>query len=979
MPAPPEVLELVRRFEENLGTYLTSYYNEAQVRLEFIDPLFRALGWDVGNQKGLSLVFREVVLEESLVVADSRTAPDYSFRIGGDRKFFVEAKRPSVNIGIDPDPAYQVRRYAWSAKLPVSVVTDFQEFALYDCRQEPSLTDDAAVARLMYFTFRELDERWDELESLLSYNAVRNGSLERYAESIVVKRGTTEVNSIFLLELQRWRAALAGDLASRNPGLTRRELNFAVQQTIDRIVFLRIAEARGIEEYGQLQSLLGSATIYEGLTVLLERADERYNSGLFHFRQEDDIPEEPDRLTLTLSVSNEVLAGIIRRLYYPESPYEFSVLPAAILGQVYEQFLGQVISLRPGHKAFVEDKPEVRHAGGVYYTPQPIVDFIIASTLTALVEGRSIQAVAGEGRSPGRHPARVLDPACGSGTFLLAAYEFMLRWYYNAYVTDNPERWATGRSPRLRRGVHGEWQLTTHERKQILLRHIYGVDIDPQAVEVTKLSLLLKVLEGESLEAIDAQIALFHERALPDLSSNIKSGNSLIEPDFYDNQQLSLLDGEATMEINVFDWQQEFTAVFSSAGGFDAVVGNPPYLDSETMTQYTPLWRPYCVSKYRSASGNWDVFCVFIERAIELCRDGGRHSFIVPNKLGSANYASAIRRIMASETTLEGVRDYASIPVFPVAVYPIIYCLTKQAPASTSPTLYERMRQNATGLAIVARNEELDRSRYFPADGSPWPIFADINIESPVERIRESFAQLGSAARVHGAATVAEAYDLAPLIEDKENPAPGDLRMVNSGTIDRYVGLWGIKRMRYLGSAFLHPVIPRKVQNQISANRLAQSHSPKIVIASMTKALECLVDLDGSLLAGKSTTVIQTDMDLCWLLGILNSRLMSFYYLSVYGGDRLQGGYLRIGPPQLRTLPIPEFNDSLLDRELSEHVRTLIELARRQHEASTPYERRALVRQISILESRINESVYQIYGVNDVERLVVEESLEPLS
>ena len=980
MPAPPGVMELVRRFGEQQGTYLTARYNEAQVRLEFIDPLFRALGWDIGNQKGLSLIFREVVPEDSLVVAESRKAPDYSFRIGGDRKFFVEAKKPSVNIGNDPGPAYQVRRYAWSAKLPVSVVTDFQEFALYDCRQEPSLTDDAAVARLMYFTFQELDERWDELESLLSYDAVRNGSLERYAESIVVRRGTSEVDSIFLLELQRWRAALADDLASQNPELTRRELNYAVQQTIDRIVFLRIAEARGIEEYGQLQSLLDTAAIYNGLTVLFERADERYNSGLFHFRQEDDIPDEPDRLTLTLSVSNEVLTEIIRRLYYPESPYEFSVLPAAILGQVYEQFLGQVISLGPGHRAFIEEKPEVRHAGGVYYTPQPIVDFIITSTLTPLVEDRSIQAVAGEGRAQGRHPVRILDPACGSGTFLLAAYEFMLRWYHNAYVTDSPDRWAGGRSPRLRRNAHGEWQLTTHERKQILLRHVYGVDIDPQAVEVTKLSLLLKVLEGESLEVIDAQIALFHERALPDLSSNIKSGNSLIEPDFYDNQQLPLLDDDATVEINAFNWRQEFATVLSSARGFDAVVGNPPYLDSETMTQYTPLWRPYCVSKYGSASGNWDIFCVFTERAIELCRDGGRHSFIVPNKLGSANYARSIRRIMTSETTIERVRDYASIPVFPVAVYPIIYCLAKHAPTgAASPALYERMRQDATGRAVVARSEELDRTRYFPEDGSPWPIFADISLESPVERIRESYEQLSTVARVHGAATVAEAYELAPLIENKENPVPGDLRMVNSGTIDRYVSLWGIKPMRYLRNAFLHPVIPQVAQGQMPARRLNQARLAKIVVASMTRSLECLVDLDGSLLAGKSTTIIETDVDLCWLLGILNSRLIGFYYLSVFGGDRLQGGYLRIGPPQLRTLPIPEFSGSTVDRELSEQVRGRLDLARRQYEASTPNDMRVRARQISVLESRINECVYRIYNMSDAERAVVEESLEPLS
>jgi len=981
MAMPQSVLNLVQRFRDQKDMYMAAPYKETQVRIEFIDPIFKALGWDVDNSKGLSLVYREVVHEDSIYVEGSRKAPDYSFRVGGDRKFFVEAKKPSVNIGTDPTPAFQVRRYAWSAKLPISIVTDFEEFSIYDCRQEPKPQDSTAVARLMFFTFEELAEKWDELESLISYTAVCDGSLEKYADTIRVKRGTTEVDSIFLAELERWRRTLAADLANGNQDLSQRQLNFAVQQTIDRIVFLRIAEARGIEIYGQLQSLLSGPNIYDRLKEIFYRADERYNSGLFHFRREPGGQEEPDQLTLALQISDGALRKILKRLYYPESPYEFSFIPTAILGQVYEQFLGQVIRLDNDHKALIDPKPEVRKAGGVYYTPTPIVDFIVAAALAPILKGRSPQSIAGQDRSRRRHPLRVLDPACGSGTFLLGAYEYLLRWYLDAYTTDDAERWAKGRSPRLRRGHGGEWTLTTTERKEILLRHIYGVDIDSQAVEVTKLSLLLKVLEGESSEAIEAQLSLFHERALPDLASNIKCGNSLIEPDFYSYEQMILTDEDEIIRINVFDWRREFSDVFTSADGFDAVIGNPPYLDSETMTQFTPEWRPYCVTKYQAAAGNWDVFCVFIERAIDLCRPGGRHSFIVPNKLGSANYARNIRALMVGENRLDRIRDYASIPVFPVSVYPVVYSIEKTGRDDGVAVLYERMGYSDTGLVVPIRVEELDRSRYFPPDGAPWAIFADIDSGSPVERIRDSFPSLSSIANVHGAATVSEAYELSPLIHDVQPEKMSGLRVVNSGTIDRYVTLWGTKAMRYLGNSYLRPVVPKENESRLPAARLRQAKTPKIIVAGMTKILECIGDLDGTLLPAKSTTVIESSVDLSWLLGILNSKLMSFYYLSIYGGDRLQGGYLRIGPPQLRTVPIPEYDENdFTHNVLAERVRRLVQFHKQRPAiATTPLESAVFVRQVQALEEQIDELVYRIYGLSEAEHAVIEQSIEPIS
>ena len=375
MPAPAVVKELVQRFSSHVESYRAGQYIEAQVRREFLDPFFEALGWDVYNRKGYAEAYKEVIHEDAIKIGGRTKAPDYCFRVGGgQRSFFVEAKKPSVDIREAITPAYQLRRYGWSAKMPVSILTDFAELAVYDCRIRPEKSDKASIARIIYHRYTDYLEHWDALVELFSPEAIRRGSLEKLVASKKVKKGTAEVDAAFLREIEGWRDALARNLALRNLGIDHEPLNFAVQRTIDRIVFLRICEDRGVEAYGRLQDAANGTNIYRRLAELFERADERYNSGLFHFSQEKGRSEPPDELTLGLIVDDKLLRDILRSLYYPESPYEFSVFPAEILGQVYEQFLGKVIRLTRTGQAKVEEKPEVRKAGGVYYTPAYIVD-----------------------------------------------------------------------------------------------------------------------------------------------------------------------------------------------------------------------------------------------------------------------------------------------------------------------------------------------------------------------------------------------------------------------------------------------------------------------------------------------------------------------------------------------------------------------------------------------------------------------------
>ena len=552
MPAPASIIELVERFASQRTAYKSGKYNETQLRRDFLDPFFEALGWDMTNRQGYSESYREVVNEPSVEVEGQSRAADYAFRVGDRNIFFVEAKKPAVNIETNPEPAFQLKRYGWSAKLSISILTDFEGFAVYDCTKKPKHGESPSVGRVLLYSYQDYISQWDEIYARFSRKAVYSGAFDQFVAGNSSKRGTTDVDDAFLEEMERWREVLAHNIALRNPGLSPRELNTAVQTTIDRLIFLRICEDRGIEPQDSLRNATDGKDVYADLVELFKTADKNYNSGLFHFNSEKGQSSQPDTLTLNLKIDDKVLKDILANLYYPLSPYAFNYIPADILGQVYERFLGKVIRLTAGHQAKVEEKPEVRKAGGVYYTPTYIVEYIVKHTVGELLKDQTPETLKNK-------PLRVLDPACGSGSFLLGAYQYLLDWYLDWYVQNDPGRWAKGKNPVVFEGLDG-WQLTMEKKKEILLNHIFGVDIDAQAVEVTKLSLLLKVVERPG------QLSLLQERILPDLGRNIQCGNSLIGPDYFSGGQLGMFDTEEQYRVNPFDWHKAFPAVFKGTG-----------------------------------------------------------------------------------------------------------------------------------------------------------------------------------------------------------------------------------------------------------------------------------------------------------------------------------------------------------------------------------------------------------------------------
>lgn len=976
MSTPQELISLVERFSRFQDDYHHNRFNETQLRIDYLNPLFRLLGWDMDNRQGRSETFREVIHEYHLQTPDGSKAPDYGFRIGKDLKFFLEAKKPSVKIKDDHTPAFQLRSYAWNAKLPLSILSDFEEFAIYDCRFMPDRLDRATVARLDYVTFDQLPQKWEWLYGTFSKQAIENGAFDKYAEITKSKHGTIDVDDAFLAEIEQWREWLAVDIARRNPTITVGELNDAVQRTIDRIIFLRIAEDRGIEEFGQLQKLAQGERIYPQLVQLFRQADNRYNSGLFHFRKEKGQIEEPDNLTPDLKIDDKLLKEIFRRLYYP-SPYRFIIMPASVLGQVYEQFLGKVITLDSKHHATVELKPEVRKAGGVYYTPDYIARYIVQNTIGRLVEGKTPKDVA---------KLRFLDPACGSGSFLLAAYEFLLDWHLNWYSTNDSIKWSKGKDAPLcmhhvvdNGGLKEKWQLMVREKRRILLNNIYGVDIDRQAVEVTKLSLLLKVLEGESTETLGRQMALLHERVLPDLGNNIKCGNSLIGSDF--SCSIANFDIETMKRINPFDWVDEFPAIIRR-GGFDAVIGNPPY-DVMEKERGASSWPHSALAEYikthsfygPATGGKLNLFRFFMVRAVHLLKQGGTFGMIVP--------LSVIADISTART-----RHYLIHQLQPL--------YSDCFPQKDNPRKRIFLRAKLSTTILTGIRKEMNthsdpsiRMRVYPANSfndahsELVASFSDVALLDPA-KIPIPLAdepQWRLCIRIHSHGSVKRLEEI-----DDFSVTRGE---INQSVYRKYITT-DLSHTRLLKGAEIGPYQIRARMSQgtreaFNEREYLNSNKHKMISGVRRIATQRITGVDERLRlvatiidpltyfadSTNSITVSNTSMyDLCYLLGLLNSQLFQWRF-------KLTSTNNNVGTNELDSMPF-RLLDFKSTKECASHdrmvslVTTMLSLNKQCATAKSSYECDSLKRIIGQTSRQIDQLVYELYELTEEEIALVE-------
>ncbi|MCK5565102.1 MAG: N-6 DNA methylase [Planctomycetes bacterium] len=928
MSAPKKILELVEIFRRNIEAYKHQSYNEAQVRHEFIEPFFAELGWDMHNTQGYAEAYKDVIFEDAIRIGSAIKAPDYCFRIGGTRKFFIEAKKPSINIKDDIHPAFQLRRYAWSAKLPLSILTDFEEFAVYDSRVKPVKTDRASVARIKYIRYTEYADRWNEIAEVFSRENILKGSFDKYAEATKKKRGTAEVDSAFLEEIEKWRDLLAHNIAIRNGQITNRQLNFAVQRTIDRIIFLRICEDRGIEQYARLLAQTNGGNVYQRLFTLFERADERYNSGLFHFQKEKERPGQPDDLSPNLIIDDKPLRDIIKSLYYPDSPYEFSVLPADILGHVYEQFLGKVITLTKGHRAKIEEKPEVKKAGGVYYTPSYIVDYIVQNTVGKLVENKTPTQV---------NKIKILDPACGSGSFLIGAYQYLLDWHLKWYMEDDPEKHAKAKKTKICETSSGEYKLTTAEKRRILLNNIYGVDIDTQAVEVTKLSLLLKVLEGER------ELVLFHkERALPDLANNIKCGNSLIESDYFINQQAMLFDEDESYKINAFDWETEFPEIFSrKKHGFDAVIGNPPYGAELTTEQ-----RKYFHTIYNC--GSTDTAAIFVEHGLSLLTSLGILGFIIPKPFIYASNWKKLRDI--SVPCLKKVVDAGKV----WREVKLEQCIIILSSHSSKPHYSCSVREAKNILSLGKFSKDSVHEFGFIINGvTPEEMLL-------ASRLKETCVSLGAITTNRRGAMLQKCIQ-----------SEGDKIVLGGKNIQRW---------------FLRPELNKRLDSSAGIDDNAIVKSGSILVQNIVAHIKNPIDhikITATIIPNgiqREYVILDTINQIeCgasihpnYVCGLLNSKIVNWYAYRFLFAKAIRTMHFDAVTTDKIIMPRPDITPPNLKSEMVDVVTQLITIHDQHKQPVTPQAKTQLKRHVDCLIKKVNELAYLIYNLTENEIKLIE-------
>ncbi len=1009
-----EVAKLCRYFTTNHQAFLAPGVKEAHVRQSLIDPLFESLGWDVGNAAKLAPQYLEVIPEDSLDVEGQQKVPDYTFRVGPLPKFYAEAKKCGANIGADPAPAYQLRRYGWSARVALSVLTDFEELGVYDCTARPRPGDKASHARIQYFRFDEYPDRWRELWEVFSREAVWSGAFDQYAAS-KRKRGTSEVDVEFLKEIEGWRDALARNIALRNKDLSSDDLNTAVQLTIDRVVFLRMAEDRGLEPYEELLKLCERPDIYSRfMSDLCRRADRKYNSGLFHFQKESGVSEEPDRITPKLAVDDKVFKPILESLYFAHgSPYHFGVLPVEVLGTVYERFLGKVIRLTAGHQAKPEEKPEVRKAGGVYYTPAYIVGYIVQHTVGRQIEGRSPAQLAGGKDKP---PFRVLDMACGSGSFLLGAYQCLLDYCLKWCIEHKPETYkkAVYKDPR-----NGQWRLKIEEKKRILTTHLFGVDIDLQAVEVTKLSLLLKVLEGETDQSLSLSQLAFGDRALPNLADNIKCGNSLIGPDYFTGKLIA--DPEEMKRVNPFDWKQGFPDAMK-VGGFDCIIGNPPYIRIQAMKEWAPLEVEIYKELFRAGrTGNYDIYVVFIEQGLKLLNAKGQLGFICPHKFFNSKYGEAARAIIAKGKHLAHVVHFGDQQVFDGATnYTCLLFLDK---SPTEECRFLKVNDLTAWRATRAGTEGHFKAKQVSA--SEWN-FAVGRGAALFEKLARMPVKLGDVANIFvGTQSSAEEVFVLEECHRKganivgKSKALGKLVAVEAACSVPF--LRGREIRRYVPpvtSCFL--ICPYRIRQEscdlipedemrkvfprawayLEANkqtlvarergrfRGAGWHAfgypksmhlfgkPKIIVPDYNNVASFTYDQEGHFYkTGYGVLPREKGPDCQYLLGLLNSKLLFWYLKRI--GTFLRGGYIRFWTQFTEQLPIRSI-DRTEDSEKSVHERmvSLVESMHGLHKqlaaANSEAQKTISQRQIDATDAEIDRLVYDLYGLTAEEIALVE-------
>ena len=606
---------LVNSFELNYDKYKSSEYNESECRLEYIDLLFECLGWDVNNKKHKDPRHKEVIVES---YNRDYGKPDYSMTFNGIPMFFVEAKKPAVDILNDKDCAFQAKKYGWSANHKISVLTNFEYLMIYDTTLEPNKDDFTNNSLIGLYNYKEYIDKYDEIYSKISRENVYNGTFEDLFsknESL----GLT-IDRVFLKQINEWRLKLGNYLYQSNKDLE--SINQETQEIINQIIFLRICEDRNLPVYQKLNIVIedSPSKLKTDLQNIILKANRKYNSGLFK------------NYELITSIDDSILKEIIKSLYYPVSPYDFSVISSNLLGDIYEIFLAETLALED-NKLII--KPKASYIDkSIVTTPNNIVKFMVDRCLSDKISGKSPSEI---------KKMKFADIACGSGVFLTQMLEYIINYCEQWYIENN-------KIEKLIEIHTDEYKIKFSEKKDILVSCIYGNDIDIRAVEVAKLSLLLKILENEDSSTLDLD-----ESILPSLDNNIYMGNSLID--------FSMIDVDRhiqdAIQIKPFSWDLVLD------NKFDLIIGNPPYAKTEDIKNNVCDFEYNCYSQYyKTAYKQYDKYYLFVERAHSLLNDDGLLCYIIPNKFAKIASGKELRKLIYEKKLLKLFIDFNFNQVF---------------------------------------------------------------------------------------------------------------------------------------------------------------------------------------------------------------------------------------------------------------------------------------------------------------------------
>ncbi|MDP3056983.1 MAG: N-6 DNA methylase [bacterium] len=896
--AKEKIKALVEKYEKIKSSGKLKSYTEEETKKDLILPLLEALGWNVFDKN-------EVSAEEHII---SSGRVDYGIYLNGRAKFYLEAKKLSADLQRE-DFANQSIRYSWNKGVTWAVLTDFESFKVFNAQEIDKSLADKLLFEIPYTQYLE---RFDEQLSLLSKEAFEKGLIDKYAEEHGKKLQKISVSALLYKDLQKARDILTKSLAAWNEKVPKDLLDEGVQKLLDRLIFLRVAEDRGVEPptlipmIRQWQARSKQERIYKSMIEKFREFDKIYNSNLFSPHPFEEWEEYDDSTEKVINI----LYG--KKGYYE---YDFSAMPADVLGSVYENYLGYRLS--QSKKGMTVDKDaKKRKEQGIYYTPTFVVDYIVKNALgPVLAECKSITDL---------KKIKVLDPACGSGSFLVKALE-AINDKYKDFGADG--------------GVY--------TKLQILTENIYGVDLDEQAVEIARLNLLIN--------ALDSKIKL------PSLAKNIKNGNSLISDT---DEELKKYFGKNFRDKKPFNWQEEFPEVFAQ-GGFDVIIGNPPYIFARG-GNFDENEKKYYYDNFKLQQYQLNTFLLFIEQGYNLLKQNGEFGFIVPNNWLTINSFSKLREFL-----LKNVADLKIINA--------IETVFDQASVDTGLLLFQKSKPTEIQLGELKEGNMLDLTTYKPENFYQNDFIINISKSKNVNdnNILSKFEKCVQLNEIAIVKSGLKAYEVGKGIPAQTKQMKDD-RVYHSKTkidqnyfpylegknVQRFKINWSGWYLKY-GKCLAASREEKLFKSERILVRQIPSPFPSCINGVFTNK-DYLNDINSMIIYASTK-----EYNLKYILGVINSRLISYWFVKTF--DKFQRKIF----PQFKVNELAKFPIYPANRKQQMTVVNLVNkmLAFNEELLEAPKNSNkwnSIKEEIEKTDRKIDKEVYELYGLREEEIRIVE-------